>query len=68
MFDLKQIAVIKAALVVQSKSVMRLAAKEGQPESVAQEYRKVGQEIAEVFKVVEAEQVKLEQLAKAGKK
>ena len=68
MFDLKQLAVIKAALVVQSKSVMRLAAKEGQPESVAQEYRKVGQEIAEVFKVVEAEHVKLEQAAKAGKK
>lgn len=34
------------ALVAMEKSVQRLAAKEGQPDSVAAEYRKVGQQIA----------------------
>lgn len=67
MFQLDALRVIKAALTVQAKSVGRLAAKEGQPESVAAEYRKVGQEIIEVFKVVDAEIVKAEQAAK-GKK
>lgn len=51
-YDVKQLKVIAAALVVQEKSVNRLAAKEGQPESVAAEYRKVSQEIGEVMKVV----------------
>jgi hypothetical protein len=51
-YDVRQLKVIAAALVVQEKSVNRLAAKEGQPESVAAEYRKVSQEIGEVMKIV----------------
>lgn len=59
MFTKAEFSVILAALTVQSKSVMRLAAKEGQPESVAAEYRKVGSEIADVYRKVQAEMDKL---------
>lgn len=60
MFTKAELKVIAGALVVQEKSVNRLAAKEGQPESVAQEYRKVAVEIAEVMKKVNLEQSKLD--------
>lgn len=52
MFTKAELMDIAAALVVQSKSVARLAAKEGQPESVAVEYRKVGARIDGVYKKV----------------
>lgn len=52
MFTLSELKVIAAALVVQEKSVLRLAAKEGQPESVAAEYRKVANEIQSVMRKV----------------
>ena len=54
-YTLKDLKTISAALVVQEKSVIRLAAKEGQPESVAVEYRKVAQEISSVMKKVAAD-------------
>lgn len=68
MFSLKELLAIAKALVMQEKSVQRLAAKEGQPETVAIEYRKVGQEISELFKKVNAEINKLEVAANAAKK
>lgn len=68
MFTLPQLIAIRSALTVQHKSVLRLAAKEGQPESVAAEYRKVGQEVTELFNAVGAEIVKMEQAAKQVKK
>ena len=51
-FTLDELKVIAGALVVQEKSVMRLAAKEGQPENVAAEYRKVRGEIEKVMRKV----------------
>lgn len=41
---------VVTALVMQQKSVMRLSAKEGQPESVAAEYRKVAKSIDDLLK------------------
>lgn len=64
MFTKSELLVISKALVVQEKSVQRLAAKEGQPDSVAAEYRKVGVEIGEVMKKVSVELSKLEQVKK----
>lgn len=55
MFTKGELSDIAAALMVQSKSVARLAAKEGQPESVAIEYRKVGSRIDSLYKKVVAE-------------
>lgn len=52
MFTKAELMDIAAALVVQGKSVARLAAKEGQPESVAAEYRKVAVRIDSVYKKV----------------
>lgn len=59
MFTLDELKVIASALVVQEKSVSRLAAKEGQPESVAAEYRKVSGQIVAVMRKVMSEQDKL---------
>lgn len=42
------------------KSVQRLAAKDGQPETVANEYRKVSVEIGDLVKAVTLEVVKLQ--------
>lgn len=64
MFTKSELLVISKALVVQEKSVQRLAAKEGQPDSVAAEYRKVGVEIGDVMKKVSVELSKLEQVKK----
>lgn len=54
MFTKSELMDIALALMVQSKSVGRLAAKEGQPESVAIEYRKVGSRIDSLYKKVVA--------------
>lgn len=59
-FSKSEMMAILRALVVQEKSVQRLAAKEGQPDSVAQEYRKVGAEIADLIKKVNLELHKVE--------
>lgn len=67
MFNKNQLKTIAAALVVQEKSVNRLAAKEGQPESVAAEYRKVAVEIAAVMKAVNAELAGMESDKKSKK-
>ena len=66
MFNLKELLVIAGALVVQQKSVMRLAQKEGQPETVALEYRKVSGEIESILKKVNGLVVS-EQSKKEGK-
>lgn len=60
MFALNELLIIRSSLVVQSKSVQRLAAKEGQPESVALEYRKVFDDISSVMKHVEMEITKIQ--------
>lgn len=54
MFSKSELAVIGAALVMQLKSVLRMAAKPGQPETVAVEYRKVAQSIDQLCKKVNA--------------
>lgn len=41
---------VNQALLQMEKSVQRLAAKEGQPEPVAVEYRKVGKQIADLMR------------------
>lgn len=64
MFTVAELRVIASALIVQSKSVARLAAKDGQPEPVAAEYRKVGAEILSVQKKVDQELDKLVASAK----
>lgn len=66
MFSLNDLLVMRAALVVQRKSVERLAAKEGQPETVAAEYRKVGNDIIAVQNRVDAEVRRLQE-AEAAK-
>lgn len=52
MFTKSELAVIAAALVMQLKSVLRMAAKPGQPETVAVEYRKVAHSIDQLYKKV----------------
>lgn len=64
MFTLDELKQIGAALVLQEKSVMRLSQKEGQPESVAAEYRKVAGVIAALLRKVSTEQDKLAQVKK----
>ena len=59
MFTRKELVSIQAALKVQQASVTRLAAKEGQPDSVAAEYRKVSGEIADLQRKVQVEVDKL---------
>lgn len=59
MFSSLELSVIASALVVQEKSVGRLAAKDGQPESVANEYRKVAESIRVVMRHVQEEAHKL---------
>lgn len=64
MFTKNELVNIGKALVLQEKSVQRLAAKEGQPDSVAVEYRKVAVEIGDLLKKVTIELSKMEQDAK----
>lgn len=64
MFTKNELVNIGKALVLQEKSVQRLAAKEGQPDSVAVEYRKVAVDIGDLLKKVTLEIVKLEQVKK----
>lgn len=64
MFTKSELVNICKALVLQEKSVQRLAAKEGQPDSVAVEYRKVGVEIGDLLKKCSVELSKLEQVKK----
>lgn len=52
------------ALVLQEKSLQRLAAKEGQPDSVAVEYRKCSVEVGDLIKKVTLEIVKLDAVKK----
>lgn len=61
MFTKSQLLMIRSALTVQQKSVQRLANKEGQPESVAAEYRKVDGDIRMVQQFVDAEVRKLDE-------
>lgn len=67
MFTALELTQIGKALVLQEKSVARLAAKEGQPDTVAMEYRKVGAQIGELLKKVGMEIMKLEDAAKPKK-
>lgn len=60
MFNKYDLVMILKALVLQEKSVLRLAGKDEQPESVAAEYRKVASEIAELMKKCNLEIAKLE--------
>lgn len=68
MFTLNELLVIRQALVVQKKSVERLSNKEGQPESVAAEYRKVGAEILGVQNHLDMEVRKLQEVEAAKNK
>lgn len=68
MFTLEELMQVWTALVVQEKSVNRLAAKEGQPQSVAAEYRKVSASIVELIRKVGSEVDKLQKLAVPPKK
>lgn len=54
MFTVSELKVLGSALLVQEKSVLRLAAKEGQPDTVAAEYRKVAAEIQMLLRKVAA--------------
>lgn len=58
MFTKIELDVISKALMVQLKSVERLAAKEGQPETVALEYKKVAGQIVNLMRKVNDEIVK----------
>jgi len=49
MFTNVELGQIASALMLQRKSVQRLAAKEGQPEAVADEYRKVDAALAKLY-------------------
>lgn len=53
-FTVAELKVLGSALLVQEKSVLRLAAKEGQPDTVAAEYRKVAAEIQMLLRKVAA--------------
>lgn len=64
MFTIAELKVLGSALLVQEKSVLRLAAKEGQPDTVAAEYRKVASEIQTLLRKVAAE---VDKLVEAGK-
>ena len=64
MFNRKELDVISRALVVQLKSVERLSAKEGQPETVALEYKKVAGEIVSLLRKVNDEIVSASQVKK----
>lgn len=55
MFTVAELQMIVKALALQEKSVLRLAAKDEQPESVAAEYRKVGGEIVSLLRKVMSE-------------
>lgn len=66
MFSKQQLIQIGKALVMQEKSVLRLAGKEEQPDSVAAEYRKVAADIGDLMKIVQLEIVKLD-APKGGK-
>lgn len=66
MFSKNELVVIGKALVMQEKSVLRLAGKDEQPESVAAEYRKVAVEIGELLKKVQYEIVQADK-PKSGK-
>lgn len=59
-FTKADLSAILGALTVQRKSVQRLAAKEGQPESVANEYRKVDVELSRVMDKVTREYASME--------
>lgn len=55
MFTTAELAVLLKALSGMSKSLMRLAAKDEQPDSVAAEYRRVGSVVADLFRKVRVE-------------
>lgn len=65
MFSLEEWNDVAAAMVVQIKSVERLARKEGQPDSVANEYRNVHRRLLDVSAKVVAERDKVAAIAKA---
>lgn len=64
MFTKSDLVMILKALVLQEKSVLRLAGKDEQPESVAAEYRKVAAEIGDLMKKCNLEIAKLENVKK----
>lgn len=64
MFNAQELQVIVNALGMAAKSAQRLSAREGQPESVAAEYRKVIGEVAAIQRKALTELDKL----KAAKK
>ena len=53
MFTIAELKHIVAGLTMSAKSASRLANREGQPESVAMEYRRVIGEVSEVHKKVQ---------------
>lgn len=55
MFSLQELTMFVKALALQEKSVLRLAAKDEQPDSVAAEYRKVATDIATLMRKVVAQ-------------
>lgn len=63
-----KLMIVSKALAAAEKSAQRLAAKEGQPEAVAMEYRKFGVGIATLIKEVDAEIVRLDSPKKKQKK
>lgn len=60
MFNKVQLVMIGKALVQAEKSASRLAARDGQPESVAAEYRKFGADVGDLIKFVNIELVKMD--------
>lgn len=64
MFTLPELQLIVNALAMSAKSAQRLSAREGQPESVAAEYRKVIGEVSAVQRKALTEMDKLKAPAK----
>lgn len=60
MFNLQELTILGKALILMQKSLARLAAKDEQPESVANEFRKVQTEVATVGKKVADEMFKIQ--------
>lgn len=63
-FTKSQLLVVEKALSLAEKSASRLAAREGQPEAVAAEYRRYGVEVAQLIKDVQSEIVALDRQVK----
>lgn len=65
MFSVEELKMIVSGLQMAVKSAQRLANREGQPETVAAEYRKVNAEMALLLRKA---QLEMDKAAKAAKK